>query len=389
VSHAQLLPHYGLPLVGYAAVKLFASPRGRPAGRWVALGAGALVLQVLAGFYLGWFTALGLLVALLWALGLRWTREDAVQRLRASWRPLVLCSLVAGAALAPLATHLWLASREVGVRSVADAVPYLPRLASWLRTSGGSWLYGRTVPWTDRFIPAGAGYEHMLGYGLLATAFGVAGLVRRRREQAFALLGLSAATLVLLTVTLHGQVTLWHLVSWLVPGAGGIRAVGRVGLLVLLPVCAGVAATLDGLEARGQPLRLGALILALLLEQGLDGRTFDKASNRRDLQWLAGRIPAGCRSFFFSADHGARPDYKYQLDAMWASMEAGVPTVNGYSGNSPPGWGRLVQGGLRAPGDRERVAEALRQWSEARALDFEARCWIAEVPVDSPGSAPP
>jgi hypothetical protein len=54
---------------------------------------------------------------------------------------------------------------------------------------------------------------------------------------------------------------------------------------------------------------------------------------------------------------------------MWAGLEAGVPTVNGYAGNTPPGWDlyRLGDGG---PAGRRRLETALARWAEASGLDL-------------------
>ena len=31
--------------------------------------------------------------------------------------------------------------------------------------------------------------------------------------------------------------------------------------------------------------------------------------------------------------------WNYQVDGMWAGLDQHVPTINGYSGNAPAGWG--------------------------------------------------
>ena len=273
----------------------------------------------------------------------------------------------------------------MGVRSFAEVLSYLPRPASWIRTSGTSWLYGWSEPLTNPFLPSGTGYEHVLSYGLLASLLGVSGLAGRRRQPAFLLLGISAATLFALALVPFGQFTLWRIVYWLVPGAKAIRAVGRIGLLLLFPISAGIAATLDTLEARGLRGPLLWLMIALLYEQGLNGPTFSKLDNRKDIQWLAHSIPKGCQSFFFTPVTGASPFYKYQIDAIWASLERRLPTLNGYSGNLPKGWLPLQENVIRTPDDRKRIEAFLRRWPAEHKIHFDERCWVAAVPRDTPG----
>src|SRR5207249_7618551 len=66
--------------------------------------------------------------------------------------------------------------------------------------------------------------------------------------------------------------------------------------------------------------------------------TFDKTSESARLA----RIPAPppeCRVFF--ADHRPsldRPFYAFQTDAGMIAAITGLPTINGYSSNFPPGW---------------------------------------------------
>lgn len=42
-----------------------------------------------------------------------------------------------------------------------------------------------------------------------------------------------------------------------------------------------------------------------------------------------------CAEFFVA---GTEDTYKTHMDAMWASLESRIPTINGYSGNTPPKW---------------------------------------------------
>ena len=82
---------------------------------------------------------------------------------------------------------------------------------------------------------------------------------------------------------------------------------------------------------------------------------------------------------------GASPFYKYQIDAIWASLERRLPTLNGYSGNLPKGWLPLWENVIRTPDDRKRIEAFLRRWPAEHKIHFDERCWVAAVPRDTPG----
>ncbi len=63
--------------------------------------------------------------------------------------------------------------------------------------------------------------------------------------------------------------------------------------------------------------------------------------------------PSGCQAFLLRVPNQPA-NYLDQNDAMWISLKTGLPTLNGSSGWSPPGW-RLEDPTID-------YAEAARQW---------------------------
>jgi hypothetical protein len=122
----------------------------------------------------------------------------------------------------------------------------------------------------------------------------------------------------------------------------------------------------------------------VLLEQATRPPTYDKESIRADVAWLARQVPRGCRTFLFTPVQGASSWYKYELDAMWAADALDVPTIDGYSGHWPPWHIGPATNTIETAEDRMRVRALLDRWVGDRHLAFDARCWIAEVPRDSP-----
>jgi hypothetical protein len=83
--------------------------------------------------------------------------------------------------------------------------------------------------------------------------------------------------------------------------------------------------------------------------------------------------PQQCQSFFVTG-HRHRPTA--DLVAMWMSVKTGLPTLNGYSSLSPPGW--QLSGSLVA----DRVAA--RTWIEASKLAGEVCLYDEETQRWSP-----
>ena len=61
------------------------------------------------------------------------------------------------------------------------------------------------------------------------------------------------------------------------------------------------------------------------------------------------------------------PPWHAQIDAIWVADAAGVPTLNGYSGNSPPGWG-LEDPFVRGSEDRTRLDASVEAWAKRWGL---------------------
>lgn len=374
--HVQLFAQFWSVVAVIALVEVF-RPRGTvSARRAIFVFALCYVAQLYVGYYLGWFLGFGLLLAALAALVVHDWRRAMFAVIRAHPVALGIAAVVSVALLAPMAMHYFEAHKEVGVRPFEEAMSMIPAPITWLNIGKNSWLYA----WMSSTHPfAGIPMEHEQrpGIGLVASALAFAGFVVGRKKPGalvFAVVGL-----VLLVCATHvAGFTLWKVVYEVVPGAKAVRAVARIGILLLLPAGLGIALFLDWLEARkfrfafAAALAVGAVCL---LEQGETTDTFDKYQIREDVGAIARVVsPDRCDAFVFSPLQGYGPYWKYQLDAMWAEMESGVPTMNGYSGNSPPNWPLGVTT-IRGPDAEMRVAQAIGWWSQMRQVDTRRVCW--------------
>ena len=380
LSHQHMLPHFAAPIALWAAVSWFEAPRLRA---WIALWS-ALALQVLMSLHLGWF----LLFALAVWFAVRWLCEASAWRrisawLRAERRSAVVTVVLAVGLVSALLWPYAAARRTYGARDDGQVTAFAPRLGSWLAAPSGS-------------IPAALGlasdpkapyfWEHELFLGSVPLALGALalGCNLRRRERRRSTFALVVAVLVIFSLSLyvprgasamamsHRELgwTLWWWVWDSLPGASGMRAVGRVWSAVLpLLVLGGWLALEEQLRRRASPpwraFAMALMVLALAEQVRIGQPSFDKLEYRATVDvWRRG-IPEPCRSVYFAIPASGAPWWVRQTTAMWAGLEAGKPTVNGYSSNYPPDY---------PPPERAASPEEVERWLRARSA--ESACYL-------------
>ena len=363
VMHAQLIANFYITIAIFALLRIFETepelraraPMVERSTFWVFVLAAACVAQLYSSFYYGWFLCFALVLAALWSLLLPGMRQRFLLVLRANARALGVTAVLSALALAPLMIHYLGAEQQLGARSFALVDNMLPRMQSWAYFGEGSWLYG----WLTSYEPfRGLPLEHeqQLGLGVATALLAACGLWPSRRRRSVQFTILVPATMALLATRWPGGFTLWRAVFLLVPGADALRAVSRIGIAILFPAALGVALLVDAISRsrrippsraairiRKRDRRLRALIVlviivVILAEQVGKPRSFDKRDGRARVARVASTIGVSCDSFLYTTIGGDDDPWNYQLDAMWASMNRGIPTINGYSGNEPPGW---------------------------------------------------
>ena len=197
--------------------------------------------------------------------------------------------------------------------------------------------------------------------GLFQRAF--AQRPRRLRPPPWLLVRALIVAMVLV-VWFYDQDSLWLSFYDKIPGGIGIRAVGRVVLILLIPAALGLAALLQFLVQKQWTLAAWIVVLVCMLEQGATTESFDAAANRATIAGVVQQVAPGREAFYYRP----RPHqgwYIYHLDAMWASLVTGVPTINGYSGHYPPGWDGFFAVDFQSTLDPRDV---LAQWERAHGL---------------------
>lgn len=371
MMHQQLVPYFFPALAIVAAARVLAPTTSRArAALWIATFALALAAQAYTSLYVLYFFVLALVAALVWALILPSLRRPLLAALRRHAPALAVGAVASALLVAPLALRYLTAAAEVGVR--AHDVERLPRVWSWLLMGPGNVVWG----WLDhrpRFAPWSRPMHHN-GLGFLTLALAAVGLLRARRSPAVLTFVLATATVFILTLRLPGDLSLWPLTRRLVPGGEAIRAVARVGALLLFPGAAGLALFFEQRRGRWPAVVLLGLAALALGEQANVSYGFDK----RHVEWRIARMAAAvdptCRAFFLVA-RGVAADHDVQDDAMWVALATGVPTVNGRSGATPPGW-ELDRAHVTSDDERARLAARLDAWRARHALGAGDVCWV-------------
>jgi hypothetical protein len=364
LDHAQLLPSIYCLLALLCLGRLVRQPT-TGVTLWLPAAAVCLVAQAYASYYLAWTFCFALGLFLLCCMFDRQCRT-LILAIRLTWLGVLLC-LAALALAAPLLLHGLAVVRQTGWYPFAALEPYLPRPQSWFYMGRRSWLYFGARNWPlFRAVPAE--HEQRIGLGIATTSCVALGLWRQRHRPWVKPIVLAAAALVILTTWWPHSLTLWRAVYAIVPGAGSIRAVARLGLQLLFPAALGVAG-LAHERHRGWPM----LALAFcILEQGYGATIFSKQEFRSVAQRVAAAVPPACSSFYIAMRTRPTDDpsgWLHQIDAISAQPALGLPTINGYSGHVPQGYLELENNVIKTAGDEQRLRTSFDQWARSRRLN--------------------
>lgn len=404
VMHAQLIAHWYIVLAIFALLRVFEPEPELRAGvtiierrsGWVFALAAALVAQLYSSYYYGWFLGLALCLAALWSLALPGARRRLALTIRANARAIGAAAVLAALALAPLVSHYMSAEHDVGVRSFAAVEPLLPRMESWAYLGNDSRLYGWLAQ-NEIFRSLPLEHEHRLGLGVATALLAAFGLWLARRRQSVQLVILVPLTMALLATEWPGGFTLWRAVYLVVPGAAALRAVSRIGIAILFPASLGVALIVNAIsrarriapsraavqlgrrDRRRRALAVAAIVAVIVAEQVGAPRSYDKLEGRARVARVAAEIGASCDAFLYTTIGGSDDPWRYHADAMWASMERGVPTINGYSGNKPPGWG-FYDIRVQSVEQDSVISDSLARWEAKWRLDPARVCRVRTPP---------
>lgn len=352
ITHVQLVERFAAP----AAVALAWGFLWKPTARGLFATLAFHVLQVYANMYIGLLTfalTAGLTLAVVvlarrqlpWRTLLRPGWAEAGRRVLALALPTVLLVLL----LIPYAKM----TRTNAGLNVAEVLDVAPDPAAWVRppVESAAWGWAR-----DRLPGDGAVkfvWEKALfpgGVAFVGLAFGLVALVRRANVLAAA-----CAVVVFLVPLVFWPVGDWSLYRELlaVPGVGKLRASGRVIFVLMIPLGLLVGTLFDRVLARvgrWQPVAAVGLLAVLALDQSTLSADHPRwnecryrlthSEARRTTFAAAIRDVPGAKLVYAFPGPKADPILVLllQVDTMWAALEVGLPTVNGYTGYPPPHW---------------------------------------------------
>ena len=393
--HPQLLAQFYIALAILALLRLFDGSPGVRApsaaherhDRWIVVLAAACVGQLYSSYYYAWFLFLGMALAAMGAAIVPDTRRTLAVEIRTHTRAILGSAAGAVLAVSPLALHYLAAGRQLGMRTFLVVDSMLPRVQSWLYMGSGSWLYGALAA-RPFFHALPMEQEQRLGLGVATTVVAALGLWAARRRRAVQFATLVPIAMAMLATRWPGGFSLWHAAFAIVPGASALRAVSRIGFVLVLPASLGIALVIDRVgrvPAHGHkwPRVLASLLIVgvVLLEQGQRMSSFDKQIARERAARVAHGIAPGCAAFLYTTAGGVEDPWRYHVDAIWASMIRGVPTINGYSGNEPPGWTFYD---VRIHPNDSTLAPAVARWIAQWKLDPRSVC-VLRLPPPPPG----
>jgi hypothetical protein len=380
--HPQLLFFLPTPLCLLAVLQYL---KAGTAGRrclWLIGVAAVAAWQTWAAGYLGVFLVLGIAVACLAALVIRDTRPRLVTLLRRDFPMLALGAIVYAAALFPLVTAT-LPHRALLTRSWAEVATYLPTPASFVFPHGRSLLYGWLHDTLATWVNNPSESQLFSGLAALVAPFGLWLLARHEQRQGQPVFDVRMARLLIfawlaLTLLVIGDRaghSLWWL-PWHLPGASGIRAIGRLEILILLTASLALGLVATWIEERLGHGRLlvVALTIFVVLESAVDNRyLFSVAAHERRIakvEAILRRHPENpCPAFFYESAGGNA--WAAHVDAMWVSLRTNVPTLNGWAGAEPPGWNFRETSSVKT--------EDLLAWAHTFAPSLSRVCVVKEA----------
>ena len=381
IGHQQLLPGF-FEVAAFAGLYLlFSEPPAALKRRRLVTGfllvAGGVTAQFYTAFYYAWFMAFCVSVALVFALLVSPFRRRLAAFLRQYWLPSGISILTVAVLLAPAVGLYYRTLKDVGPREYTEVQHFLPNSAAWLAQGPDHWIYG---PLNRRAgINRDFGDQVMFdGIGLVTTGLVLTAFVRFRRRPVVMIWGAICGAILLTTLAWPGGFSLWRLVYDYFPGAHAVRAVSRFGVFVLLPASIALALGIDWLANRVSPLAAVVCMLVVLVEQAgsLGGApAYSTAGVQAPAEAIVHQLRPDCKAFLVSYTAGTTSVPWMHIYGMWAELLSGLPTLNGYSGQVPPGW-PLENVAIANRADHDRLYTGIQDWMRRYPQELDNVCWI-------------
>ncbi len=377
MAHQQLVPQFWLLATLAGLILIFgAATRPSPSGRWIASAVFwfGLVAQLYTAVYPLAFFALGVAAAAAYGVMQKPIRRELFSALKSHAVPLVVVAVIAVALSAPLAMKYRQAAATIGVHSQGQV--HLPKPLSWILPGNSNRIYGKYLKSLE--LEGYRGLSQTNGIGGVTLVACTIGIWLGRRRRVVRLMVAGIVGLVLLTVTIPGGWSPWWVVRELVPGASALRAVARVGHMMLFPAALGLALLVEALTIRRRWAVAAVVVSCVMVEQPHRRPSFDKAEAMTRVEVIASKVPADAETFLLAVD-GARWDKYMHDDAAWVALRTGIPTVNGRYGHFPPDYPFRAPW-IQGPTDAKDIRTSLSAWVSAHGLTTQGSKLIRVTP---------
>ncbi len=384
LGHTQLMMLSFVPLLVLFLINIVEtfSRKRRQCNIWAIFFIASFVLTMYTSWYIAFFTALFLLlfgkVFLIRGIcGQRQILIEALRRMRGRWVDIICWIFLAALLMIPfLRVYLPVMMQTSGYDWLETAA-FLPEAADLINVGTNNLAEG----WLMELLDLDArgyvgeikqGYPLVFWFLFLILFLWLTDSEKKenaRRRFWIQCLGISCIIGVSLTLRLSANgLSLWRFVYEIIPGAKSIRTVCRFLMYLTLPFS--MYAAIAGQEmsrcflkkrdfsgnqkGRRRAIRIRSAIVyltaGLLFVFNINTEavySMNTVSAGRDLIENVSEPPADCEVFYIRDSSGNQGGEEWmfacciaQLDAVEIANRYGIKTINGYSGQFPPGWGQ-------------------------------------------------
>ena len=381
---AQLYGIYFAPPIALIGLAAWRTRQRRPLlSITLATAFGVLLsLFLFSTYYVAWFSIFACVVifAFSFVFAPRVATKEVLGALKSGWRSLLGALVGFAIGILPFLLTYVPVLHDLGSRKYGDALFYAAKWNDVINVGAGNSLWGNLFhnSWSS---PSPASYEVSYAitpilmltvvFGALVILWALITRVALFTRPLRVVMALCCTAILFALLPINTQIgSLWVIV-WHLPGASAIRAIDRIQ--VANNMVAALALVALGTEALRHWRRiqtatmlrvLVALVLVVILAEQLNttSATQMRRSAQTALLTAVPPVPAGCTTFFVTDSvRNHLLFYEYQTAAMMISQRVDLPTLNGYSGDIPPGWN------LEEPA-RPGYLAYVKQWTAAYGL---------------------
>lgn len=263
--------------------------------------------------------------------------------------------------------------KEVEKRSLEEVFTMLPQWKSYLYMGEENLIYGK-LPITNFLKPDEAAHEHRLGLGFITLGIFIFSIFKLKREFLVKINLLIILIFFLITLYIPPKITFWKVIYDNLFSASALRSITRLVLILLLPVSFILLTFLKKINPKISLF----LCFLIILEQLNKIPSYDKYFIRNEVENLKNIAEGEKLPFFYGPIFAEGYFWKYQLDAQWAALLSGVPTLNGYSGVYPKSWA-LFENIIMDEKDFQKISRNLKIWFQDKKF-----LWIQTIPENRP-----